>query len=55
MVGPLDRKLGRDLWRMKTQAFAIALVIAVGVPNCNHLARRCKRCSECISASLYAF
>jgi len=31
MVSPLDRKLGRDLWRMKTQAFAIALVIAVGV------------------------
>lgn len=31
MVSPLDRKLGRDLWRMKTQAAAIALVIAVGV------------------------
>jgi putative ABC transport system permease protein len=31
MVSPLDRKLGRDLWRMKTQAFAIALVVAVGV------------------------
>lgn len=31
MVSPLDRKLGRDLWRMKTQGFAIALVIAVGV------------------------
>lgn len=30
-MSPLDRKLGRDLWRMKTQAFAIALVIAVGV------------------------
>ena len=31
MVSPLDLKLGRDIWRMKTQAFAIALVIAVGV------------------------
>lgn len=31
MVGPLDRKLGRDLWRMRTQGLAIALVIAVGV------------------------
>lgn len=31
MVSPLDRKLLRDLWRMKLQAFAIALVIAVGV------------------------
>ena len=30
-MSPLDRKLGRDLWRMKTQALAIALVIAVGV------------------------
>lgn len=31
MVSPLDRKLGRDLWRMKGQAFAIAVVIALGV------------------------
>lgn len=31
MVSPLDRKLGRDLWRMKGQALAIALVIALGV------------------------
>ena len=31
MVSPLDRKLSRDLWRMKTQALAIATVIAVGV------------------------
>ena len=31
MVSPLDRKLSRDLWRMKTQALAIGLVIAVGV------------------------
>ncbi len=31
MVSPLDKKLGRDLWRMKTQALAIAMVIAVGV------------------------
>lgn len=31
MVSPLDRKLLRDLWRMKIQALAIALVIAVGV------------------------
>lgn len=28
---PLDRKLGRDLWRMKGQATAIGLVIALGV------------------------
>jgi putative ABC transport system permease protein len=28
---PLDRKLLRDLWRVKGQALAIALVIAVGV------------------------
>ena len=33
MVSPLDRKLLRDLWRMKLQSFAIALVIAVGIPN----------------------
>jgi len=31
MVSPLDRKLLRDLWRMKTQALAIGLVVAVGV------------------------
>ncbi len=31
MVSPLDKKLGRDLMRMKTQSLAIALVIAVGV------------------------
>lgn len=31
MVSPLDSKLLRDLWRMKLQSFAIALVIAVGV------------------------
>ena len=31
MVSPLDRKLLRDLWRMKLQSAAIALVIAVGV------------------------
>ena len=30
MVSPLDRKLFRDLWRMKTQSLAISLVIAVG-------------------------
>jgi len=30
-VSPLDKKLGRDLWRMKGQAIAITLVIAVGV------------------------
>ncbi len=29
-MSPLDRKLLRDLWRMKTQSLAIALVIAVG-------------------------
>ncbi|MCP4070958.1 MAG: ABC transporter permease [Hyphomicrobiales bacterium] len=28
---PLDRKLSRDLWRMKGQAIAIAIVIALGV------------------------
>ena len=28
---PLDRKLARDLWRMKGQAVAIAVVIALGV------------------------
>ncbi len=31
MVSPLDRKLLRDLWRMKGQAVAIAMVIALGV------------------------
>ena len=30
-MSPLDHKLLRDLWRMKGQAFAIGLVIAVGV------------------------
>lgn len=30
-MGALDRKLVRDLWRMKTQALAIAFVIAAGV------------------------
>lgn len=30
-MSPLDRKLLRDLWRMKGQVFAIAAVIAVGV------------------------
>ena len=31
MVSPLDRKLLRDLWRIKGQGVAIGLVIAVGV------------------------
>ncbi len=31
MVSPLDHKLMRDLWRMKGQATAIALVMGVGV------------------------
>ncbi|WP_296761454.1 ABC transporter permease [Sediminimonas sp.] len=31
MVAPLDRKLVRDLWRIKGQAAAIALVIGLGV------------------------
>lgn len=31
MVSPLNRKLLRDLWRMKGQAIAIGLVIAMGV------------------------
>jgi putative ABC transport system permease protein len=30
-MSPLDRKLLRDLWRMKGQALAIAVVIALGV------------------------
>lgn len=31
MVSPLNRKLMRDLWRMKGQVCAIGLVIALGV------------------------
>lgn len=31
MVSPLDHKLLRDLWRMKGQAAAIGMVIALGV------------------------
>jgi len=31
MIGTLDRKLLRDLWRLKTQYAAIALVLACGV------------------------
>tara|TARA_R110002020_G_scaffold198830_6_gene400098 strand:+ start:23950 stop:26316 length:2367 start_codon:yes stop_codon:yes gene_type:complete len=31
VVSPLDHKLLRDLWRIKGQAFAIGMVIAVGV------------------------
>ena len=31
IITPLNRKLGRDLWRMKGQAIAIAVVIALGV------------------------
>ena len=31
MVSVLDHKLARDLWRMKGQALAIGLVIALGV------------------------
>ena len=31
MVGVLDKKLSRDLWRMKGQALAIAIVISLGV------------------------
>ena len=31
MVSVLDKKLGRDLWRMKGQALAIAAVISLGV------------------------
>jgi len=30
-VSPLNHKLLRDLWRMKGQAFAIGMVIAMGV------------------------
>ena len=30
-MSPLDKKLLRDLWRMRTQALAIGLVVAVGV------------------------
>ena len=29
-MSPLDHKLARDLWRMKGQATAIGLVIALG-------------------------
>jgi putative ABC transport system permease protein len=31
MTSPLNKKLARDLWRMKGQAFAITMVIALGV------------------------
>ena len=31
MVSALDRKLGRDLWSLKTQVLSIALVIASGI------------------------
>ena len=31
LLHPLDRKLARDLWRLRAQAFAIALIIASGV------------------------
>ena len=31
MLGSLDRKLLRDIWRLRTQALAISLVIAAGV------------------------
>jgi len=30
-IGALDRKLLRDIWRLRSQAFAIALVIAAGI------------------------
>ena len=30
-MSPLDQKLARDLWRIKGQAIAIAMVIATGV------------------------
>ena len=30
-LGALDRKLLRDIWRLRSQAFAIALVIAAGI------------------------
>ncbi|MCB1403961.1 MAG: ABC transporter permease, partial [Rhodobacteraceae bacterium] len=30
-MSPLDAKLGRDLWRMKGQALAIAVVVGLGV------------------------
>ena len=33
MVSVLDRKLLRDLMRLKGQALTIALVVAVGVAN----------------------
>ena len=31
VVSPLDRKLLRDLWRLRAQVVAIAFVIASGV------------------------
>ncbi len=31
MVKPLDRKLARDLWRLKSQVITIALVVASGI------------------------
>jgi len=31
MVSMLDRKLGRDLWRMRSQILAIVLLVASGV------------------------
>ena len=31
MVSPLDRKLARDLWHMKGQGLAIAVVMGLGV------------------------
>ena len=37
---PLDRKLLRDLWRMRGQALAIALVVGAGVALLRHAARR---------------
>lgn len=30
-LSPLNKKLLRDLWKMKGQAFAIAMVVAAGV------------------------
>ncbi|NNL95991.1 MAG: ABC transporter permease, partial [Xanthomonadales bacterium] len=31
LISPLDRKLIRDLWQLRGQAIAIALVIAAGL------------------------
>jgi putative ABC transport system permease protein len=31
MIAALDKKLLRDLWAMRGQAFAIAMVVAAGV------------------------